>query len=368
VKAGKGSVVIQSPGGRLRLVWTFNRKRHFMALNLADNPVARVAAEKKALTIQNDLISGNFDETLQKYKLPQAAQPDRISVVAVFKNFMEFKAKNLDPDTMINYRALLTHLTTYFKEKQFAAVTEVEANLFRDYLKRRMEPRTIQGNLCLIRACWRWQIKKGKMAIDNPWDDVRIIVPPKQKPQPFTKDEMSRIVKGFETNPKHLHYLDFVAFLLGTGCRTGEARGLLWRHISDDCRMVWIGQSSSRGKQKAAKMNKSRSFTLSPRLQKMLTERRPSDCDPDGIVFPSPQGKPMNAKNFCDRSWKEVLETQGVAYRQPYDCRSTYVSHALSRGVSPPEIAAITGHTIKVLFRDYASHISSHPMSTDILD
>jgi integrase len=130
-KAGKGSVVIQAPDGRLRLVWTFNRKR-YMALGLPDNPVARLVATEKATIIEKELFSGNFDETLAKYKLPQSSQRDRISVVAVFGLFMDFKAKTVDPDTLINYRALLGHLTVFFKGRVFWAVTEDDAFSFRD--------------------------------------------------------------------------------------------------------------------------------------------------------------------------------------------------------------------------------------------
>jgi integrase len=52
--------------------------------------------------------------------------------------------------------------------------------------------------------------KKEKLTIDNPWADVRVAVPPKQKPKLFSKKEITLILEGFETHPTHNHYHDFV--------------------------------------------------------------------------------------------------------------------------------------------------------------
>jgi hypothetical protein len=41
------------------------------------------------------------------------------------------------------------------------------------------------------------------------------------------------------------YYAPFVKFLLMTGCRTGEAVGLKWKHISADCKMINFCESVS---------------------------------------------------------------------------------------------------------------------------
>ncbi|MEL6229569.1 MAG: hypothetical protein AAFR24_06630 [Cyanobacteria bacterium J06627_3] len=48
-----------------------------------------------------------------------------------------------------------------------------------------------------MRSCWAWAIGR-KLAADNPWENVRVKVPPKQRPQPFTQDEYRRILAGFQ--------------------------------------------------------------------------------------------------------------------------------------------------------------------------
>jgi integrase len=66
-KSQHGTVVVQSCKDRLRLVWTclVHHKRRFF-IGLPDSAVNRRAAQMKALSIQNDIGSGNYDETLVK--------------------------------------------------------------------------------------------------------------------------------------------------------------------------------------------------------------------------------------------------------------------------------------------------------------
>lgn len=89
-------------------------------------------------------------------------------------------------------------------------------------------------------------------------------------PKPFTREEIGAIILAFRTNRYYYHYSDYVEFLFGTGCRTGEAIGLRWKHLSEDCSTVWSGETLSRGVRKATKTNRARVVTLTEKLTKML--------------------------------------------------------------------------------------------------
>lgn len=71
-KASKGSGQIKAAHERLQFVFSFNGRRRYLSLGIADRKTARALAEMKAKQIQLNILSGNFDETLAKYK-PQAA-------------------------------------------------------------------------------------------------------------------------------------------------------------------------------------------------------------------------------------------------------------------------------------------------------
>jgi integrase len=211
-----------------------------------------------------------------------------------------------------------------------------------------------------MRACWNWAIKRN-LATANPWEGVKTKVAPKQKPHPFTLSEIEKILNGFKSDRYYSHYADFVEFLFGTGCRIGEVIALQWSAVNQDCSVVWIGASWARGERKATKTNKARYISLPPKLQAMLIARQAGQADPAALVFPSPEGHPIDDHNFRNRAWKSVLRAADIPYRKPYLMRSTLISHALDSGMSAASVAELTGHRIETMFRDYAGNVQNRP-------
>ncbi|WP_261226244.1 tyrosine recombinase XerC [Ancylothrix sp. D3o] len=185
---------------------------------------------------------------------------------------------------------------------------------------------------------------------------MKVRVPPKQKAKPFTKEEITTIVAAFRSH--FPHYGDFVEFLFGTGCRTGEVIGLQWKHFNDDCSVAWIGESLSRGIRKETKTGQARDIPMTPYLQQMLISRRPVEFNPDDLVFPAPQGGAIDDHNFRNRAWKPVLDELRIPYRKPYTTRHTLVSHALEKGMNPVNVAELTGHNVKTLYQHYAGVVN----------
>ena len=165
----------------------------------------------------------------------------------------------------------------------------------------------------------------------NPWAEIpsRIKVPPKQMPKPFTMREIKSIVEAFKVDRYYSHYANFVEFRFGSGCRTGEIVGLCWKHISEDCSTIWIGESLVKGERKPTKTNRTRYITLTHELQTMLQELKQNGHDPEELVFKGPKGAPINGHNFTKRGWKKILTKLDIDYRRPYYTRHTLISHAL---------------------------------------
>lgn len=161
----------------------------------------------------------------------------------------------------------------------------------------------LKERIGLLKACWEWGQKKG-LVVTNPWVELaqRIKVPPKQMPKPFTREEIGAIIQAFRSDRYYHPYADYIEFLFGTGCRTSEAIGLKWKHLSDNYSTVWIGESLSRGVRKSTKTNRARTIALTPRLKAMLLDRRLTNPDPEELVFTSPTGKAINDQNFRNRA------------------------------------------------------------------
>jgi integrase len=358
--------------GWLRLRWTYQAKRYTLTLGLSDSPVNRVYAEQKSKVIELDIVSNNFDPTLKKYNSKSAIQKSQLSFKDLLDKFWADKSKVLSHRSLENYHSAIIYLEKFYKfyDKGLIvqSLTPTLAEEFVFWLKKQnLTDITCKTYLTLISAIWQWSIKKG-LVENNPWNNVKsfIKVTPKQMPTPFTKEEIFLIIQSFREDKHYYHYADFVEFLFGSGCRTGEAIGLMWKHASGDCSSLWVGESFSRGIRKTTKTNRARTITLTKRLQEMLLLRRPENFAEDSLIFTSPKGGVIDDHNFRNRAWKTILNRLNIDYRKPYTTRHTLISHALDLGMNPVNVAQLTGHDVQTLYENYAGVVNSRTKLPEI--
>ncbi|MBD2079601.1 site-specific integrase [Leptolyngbya sp. FACHB-17] len=329
-KSPKGSVAIGEVDGRFRLRWQsfdeMKRPKRFTLPCGAVNGVNRSAAERLARQIELDIASGNFDPSLRKYKHGYGSDSS-LSVDALMERYI----KTISPEktsSVDRYKTLRNHLLKFQGKLSVDGCTEKKAVAFMGYLQDCGQGgETVNMNLTCIRAVWNWAIKKG-LAKSNPWLDLRVDVDPRESAKPFTLEEIHRILEAFEDS----HYRDFVTFLMGVGCRIGEAVALDWASVSEDCSEVWIAKSFDlrSHKIKTTKTNEARSVPLSPKIQSLLL--RLKETASSSFVFPSPKGKRIDRNNFRRSYWKPTLERLEIEYRSPYHTRHTRWSHEISTG------------------------------------
>jgi integrase len=359
-KTPKGSVAITSDKDRLRLRWQANGKRYALYLGIADTPANRKFAQAKAISIELDIRSGNFDTTLAKYKAQKIQanpKPDikKIFASEILQAYTAEQSKHLDPRTIEKYNALTNHLRAFEDSNE-----EIEPQKFIEYLRNFQKPRTIRDRLAILKAAWRWATDK-KLTHKNIWLTIEaksIRTGTKQPPKPFSKEEINAILKGFKESEKYSCYYNYVRFLFLTGFRTGEAVGLRWRHIADDYSHIWVGEIISGGLQKPTKNHKDRIFPCNQELKEFLSSIKPDSSTDNDLIFSSPKGRPINANNFCRRVWRVILTEANIAFRKPYNTRHTFVSHCLTAGMHPLQVAPITGHDVQVLYKNYAGNVS----------
>ncbi|WP_309737974.1 site-specific integrase [Chamaesiphon sp. OTE_20_metabat_361] len=159
-------------------------------------------------------------------------------------------------------------------------------------------------------------------------------------------------------------------FRLSMGTRGGEASALKWKHISIDLDSVWIGESFSRGVTGSTKTKKARTVNLSPSIAAMLLARRDrlKPASDDELVFKSPEGLPIDDRNFNRRAWKTILKSCQIEYRSPYKLRHSAISHALANGANPIALAEQSGHDKRTMLSTYAHAIDREVLFVSIND
>lgn len=276
-----GKVSIEVFQGRYRLRWRHDGRRYTLSLGLKESDTNKAVAVLKAAQIERDIEYSMFDVTLEKYRGEPTGRSLR--VVDIFEKFLEFKRDKLYPQSLSKYKGLLSALREYFGDRLAGGLNADDCDRFRVWLANHLAPATARERLSLMVACWDWAIETRRLPLPNPWKGIARNVKhkPVASPQPFSQDEIRRILKAFREHPAYSHYADFVEFLLGSGCRVGEAIALTWGNVSPDCSQIWFGQTYSDSGVKSLKAGEPGFVPLSKQLTTLLQRRRPDDASPD---------------------------------------------------------------------------------------
>lgn len=311
-KAAKGTVRIKNSRGWLQLVFTFNSRRCYLSLGVEDSKNARALAQMKAKQIELDILSGNFDETLAKYKYGADGDADKSqkpSLADLWDKFMDFKRPQCSPNTM---RTMYSTFSNYVKKLPTHDLDR--APEIRDYVVENFPLNSGKRLITRFSACCKWAMKSGLIA-ENPFSGMATEIQlPKTKKiagfnqiNPFSLEERDAIIRAIETDQfrpassafTHSQYAPLIKFLFFTGCRSSEASALQWKNICQDCGKITFDQAliltdNGRRIRKGLKTQASRMFPCNESLRNLLLSIRPDHPNPEELVFPSPSGKPVN--------------------------------------------------------------------------
>jgi integrase len=342
--------------GRLRLRWTERGgKRRVMALGCYAGRTAEVVARGLAATIEADIITGNYDSSLVKYRpVVEGHDKRKLPVTKLWCEFLEFKRPKVRASQFAKLVAVQNWVNKYL-DVDAIGLSDEQAESFRAQLiNSELSLDTVKTYIGLIRGAWTWGMKR-KGLTDNPWIDIKTKVPAVQPRPSSTHEEVKAIVWALQNDRHYRHYADLVQFRFLTGCRPGEASALRWRHITADCANVWIGESYGIEGFGPVKTGEARTIELGDKVRLLLEGRRPTaDLDLDSLVFPGPKGAPIDANNFRKRAWAAALKGAGILDgRDPYTTRHTFITHAIEGGMKPKMVAEMAGTSVQVIYRHY---------------
>lgn len=357
MKAPKGTVVVSTRRGMLRLQLprsVCNGRQTYLYLGLPDNPINRQAAEMKAQVIAADIAFDRFDPTLERYR-PTATQPDNSPCLGeLWEKYTNHKSKILAPSTLKKDFKWIENLIRRLPSQRLQ-----DARQIRKYLLSVLPPKAAKKAWVYLCACCQWAID-DQLVTKNPFQDLARISSGKKSGviNPFSQGERDLIIQGFETNPYYAYYTPFVKFLFLTGCRTSEAIGIQWRHISPDLSTITFSEAVVYGIRKPTKTNKIRKFPINQSLRSLLKAIKPETFDPNALIFPSPHGTVIDGHNFLNRAWKGVLGDLPVQYRSVYHTRHTFISLCLEAGIKVGQVARWVGNSPDTIWRHYAGVIN----------
>ena len=188
----------------------------------------------------------------------------------------------------------------------------------------------------------------------SPWKNIKALKIPRTEVNPFSLNEVERLIKTAPDDFKSYYTVRFF-----TGLRTGEIDGLHWDKVDLDKKQIYITQSLVKGDMTDAKTDGSnRTIKLTDRVVSALQQQMKITKHLGPFVFCKKNGKPFNYQTISRVIWEPMLQRLKLKYRNPYQTRHTYATLLLAAGESPEWIAQQMGHTTTtMLFRVYSRYV-----------
>jgi len=365
-----------------RLYW--NRVESHEGTKLKDTPENRAKVEARAFVISQEMADGAFDylrwfpdgNMARRFRAEAQPAHDRtITVSAFFRRWGRAEGETTGGDadrkqvrpvsvkwalnraSYIAVHVLPVLGTKCLDELTTADLTELQQRLIAKALK----PATIDR---VIHSALRGMLRDAK-ASGYRIPDLRALFERQfiqrldqgrdaHEIDPFTEAERDRILSGFRE--KRAHFYPFVCFQFWTGARPSEAIALRWGCLDLAGRRAQIRLSRVLGRDGRPKTGKSkRDVVIHGVLLDVLRDSRPLHPTPDGFVFTTPTGAPIDEANFYRREWIPMLRRLNIRPRPLYNARHTYISFMLAIGVNPLFVARQTGTSLAMIQEHYGS-------------
>lgn len=355
-----GSIALVSAAGRLKLQlprkW-FGGKQKYLTLGLPDNPDTRLYASNIIREMEWDYLNGRLDPSFLKYFPQIQTLPTNLGIADLWADYCSYKAKNLKPST-IYY--LVNGLGAHIRRCPHQAVDRALA--IRDWLLDTTTPDMSRRIIAVLASAVKWGIKHQKVTIAiNPFTDMSSdirIDKERSQPNAFSPQECELILAAFWNSEHYDFYAPLVQFWLWTGCRPSEGIGLEWAQISDDCSRIVFDRSIVKVGNKfvrsyKSKNNRKRAFPCQSELQEFLLDLKPFRSHATDLVFPSKTGKPIDYTNFSHRAWDRVVSPVLNRHSTPYNCRDTFITDQIGKGVPLAIIARWCDNSVDIIEKYY---------------
>ncbi|MFM6189292.1 tyrosine-type recombinase/integrase [Planktothrix sp.] len=363
---------------RIRLPKTvLNGKDKTFSLGLsANSPRDWNKAQEICDLINTDIRLDLFDPTLERY-LPQYKTskylekvknlfPD-ISLMELWQKYMEYKTPTWKPSTLHHRQRCITPLI-----KKSGVSSPYDALELRQKLINITSEGYVKKTLQQVNAAFKWGIKHKLVRGTNPYDGMASEFKEnyeKEEPKPnaFSNEEKLAILEAFQNHKirgnSYKRYYPLVKFWFLTGCRPSEGIGLKWENIKASSIEFTESITTVGGKptySDKSKNNKTRLFPMNQELRGFLDSIKPEQYNPTDLVFPSPDGKPINYGNFSQRAWDSVVDPISKRNTTPYSCRDTFITEQVNKGVPPALVAKWCDTSVGMIERHYYDNSVAH--------
>ena len=211
--------------------------------------------------------------------------------------------------------------------------------------ERRRDGPTVTRYLAALSACLSYGVESLQWLESNPCRRIKMPSENQGRVRFLSDDERDRLLAACRASADP-HLLLAVILSLTTGARQGEVMGLRWTQVDFQRRVITLHETKN-GDRRALPLA-GEAFTL------LLERSKVRSLHDDRVFVIERRQRPFAA---IRPAWEAALEAAGVKDFHWHDIRHTAASYLTMAGVSPTEIARVTGHRTMQMLARY-SHLS----------
>ena len=359
-------------GGRLYVDFRYKGKRCREATSLEDTSQNKRRLKTLLKRIEAEITLGSFEygkyfpnsTRATEFTLHEKAIRSTRNDIPLFEDFAELWFSEKKPEWRSSHANLTRgfmdkHIIPYFGKEVINNITKSQILNFRSHLTNlpgKKEKYLSASAVNHIMTPLRMIITEAADRYDftSPWRNIKPLKVPKTNVEPFTLEEVQKIIDTVREDFKPYYILRFF-----TGLRTAEIDGLKWQFVDFDRRQIMIYEALVLGETVQTKNDGSyRTIQMSQRVYDALKDQEKLSRPISEYVFCGKQGQPLAHRNVSTRVWYPILKYLGIKLRRPYQTRHTAATLWLASGENPEWIARQMGHSsTEMLFTVYSRYV-----------
>jgi integrase len=290
------------------------------------------------------------------------------------ERWLELRAVSKAPGTVRDYGYTAIKFQALHDVRLVKLTSDMLQDQFADFAAAGVAPSTMAKYKTHISAALHEAVERGLLA-SNPMRLVKLAssVGSSRGSQHFISEPEATAMLALDIPEHERRWLPLWQFLLATGLRNGELRGLRWSDVHTDRKMLHIQRSLSEiGEQVSlTKSRRDRIIGLSDdaldalsrqRTQQASESTRASWRNPDGYVFTRRwTGRPYTAQEIRAH-WRTITSAAHITARV-HDARHTTLSWMLRRGVPLIVVSRWAGHASIKVTADVYGHVEESSMA-----
>jgi integrase len=280
----------------------------------------------------------------------------RLTVAELAAQFLEWKARDVTPRTMTDYRRDIANwIDPWLGHRAADSIDEADVQKWVDHMAGKLGPKSVADRHMLLHSMYQFgKAKSRRLVAHNPCLETDLPKRTKRPPKGTTVPEYRAILASAQHRNPDAH--DLILFIGSTGWRWSEAAALGVRDVEDDGAVMHVTVTrvfriDSAGHQILVE-DAAKSYAGFRRVEltadaAAMIRRRVVGKGPHDLVFLNSRGSHWNQNTFLRETWPGIVAAARLGEGRkptPHHLRHMAVAVMHAAGATLPEIQRYIGH------------------------